>query len=67
MNDHSSPRVATRPIRGGFAAVVAFALLAPPMHALQFTMGEVTGNFDSTISFGGLYRLKNPDSEVGGP
>ena len=37
------------------------ALLAPPAAAIQFSHGELKGSFDSTFSFGGLYRLKDPD------
>lgn len=41
-------------------------LLACPGRALQFTLGEVQGSFDTTLSFGGLYRLKNPDPDFYG-
>jgi hypothetical protein len=39
------------------------ALLAPPAHAFQFAAGEFKGSFDSTFSFGGLYRLNDPSPD----
>ena len=39
----------------------AFTLPATPTLAIQFSKGELKGSFDSTLSFGGLYRLQNPD------
>src|SRR5262249_17269326 len=44
----------------------ALALLASPLPAVQFTLGELKGSFDSTLSFGGLYRLDNPDPDFYG-
>jgi hypothetical protein len=36
------------------------AFLAVPASALQFTQGDLRANFDTTLSFGGLHRLRNP-------
>lgn len=63
--DHPSARVVGRLPRA-FALSIALVLLVPPGRALQFTLGEVKGSFDSTLSFGGLYRLHNPDPEFYG-
>jgi len=41
-------------------------LPAPSAFAVQFTEGDLTGSFDSTFSFGGLYRLGNPSPEFYG-
>ena len=45
-------------------AVVGLVLalgLSPSARAFLFEIGEIKGSFDTTISVGGLYRLKNPD------
>jgi hypothetical protein len=39
---------------------LVFALLAPRADGIQFARGELKGAFDTTLSFGGLYRLKDP-------
>ncbi len=49
--------------RGVLAAFVTLTLLAPTTRAVPFAFGELKGNFDSTLSFGGLYRLKDPDAD----
>ena len=66
MNDHSSSRVASRPGRASAAALAALALLASPAGAVPFSFGELKGSFDSTLSLGGLYRLKDPDGDLYG-
>ena len=55
----------TRPAR---LAVLACgcALLAPLAQAFTFEHGELKGSFDSTFSFGGLYRLHDPDPQFYG-
>ncbi|HVU32838.1 MAG TPA: DUF1302 domain-containing protein [Opitutaceae bacterium] len=49
----------------GVAAILcgigALALLTP-VRAFQFSEGDLKGSFDSTLSFGGLYRLQDPSS-----
>ncbi len=60
MNDHPSPTVAARFGRATFIAALGVLLAAVPSRAFQFTFGELTGSFDSTLSVGGLYRLNNP-------
>ncbi|MDB6169458.1 MAG: hypothetical protein JWM88_2322 [Verrucomicrobia bacterium] len=37
-------------------------LLAPSGRAYQFASGDLSGSFDSTFSFGALYRLKDPSA-----
>ncbi len=36
------------------------------LRAVPLELGEVTGAFDTTLSFGGLYRLQNPDPDFYG-
>lgn len=64
MNDQTSCHSATRLTRA-VTVSLALALLAPA-GAIQFGSGNFKGSFDSTLSFGGLYRLKNPDPEFYG-
>ncbi len=45
---------------------LGLALLAPSVQAFPFSHGEIKGNFDTTLSFGGLYRLKNPSPDYYG-
>ncbi len=55
--------------RNGIALSVAAALFlsgAVSVHAFVFTLGDVNGNFDTTISIGTAYRLDNPDPELYG-
>ena len=66
MKDQSSPCVAHRLSRGSLAAFTALVLLAPSARAVPFTIGDLKGNFDSTLSFGGSYRLKDPDPDFYG-
>lgn len=42
------------------AAGLAIASSIVPANAVPFAAGEVKGSFDTTVSFGGLYRLKDP-------
>ena len=50
-------------VRPGFVRTVrlglGLAVLAPAALAVPFSSGELKGSFDSTLSFGGLYRLKD--------
>lgn len=48
------------------AASLALALSGAPAHAVQFTFGDIKASFDTTLSFGGLYRLRNPDPDFYG-
>ena len=48
------------------SAGLGFALFLPPASAIQFSNGELKGSFDSTFSFGGLYRLKDPSPDFYG-
>lgn len=64
MNDLPFPR-GLRPRLRSFALAFV-ALLATRLPAVQFTVGELKGSFDSTLSLGGLYRLQNPDPDFYG-
>ncbi|MDX1410189.1 MAG: DUF1302 family protein, partial [Saprospiraceae bacterium] len=38
-------------------------LLGSQAHAIEFSKGEITGSFDTTISYGAAWRLDDPDPE----
>jgi len=38
--------------------------MATPAAAFQFSLGDVSGNFDSTLSYGAAWRMKNQDSDL---
>jgi hypothetical protein len=46
--------------RTALVASLALAFVAHSAKAIQFSNGGLTGSFDSTISFGALYRLQEP-------
>ena len=54
-------RVSSRLARTALVLGLGAALLIPPAVAFPFSSGDLTGSFDSTFSFGGLYRLDNPN------
>ena len=60
MKDQTSSTVAIRCKRVALVTSLGLALLAPPSHAFQFAYGELKGSFDTTLSFGALYRLHDP-------
>ena len=47
-------------------AVSAFAALTPPLPAFQFTIGEAEASLDTTLSFGGSFRLHGPSPDYYG-
>jgi len=47
-------------------AAALFLSGAANVHAFVFALGDVNGNFDTTISVGVLSRLQNPDPELYG-
>lgn len=57
-----------RPLLTRAAAIATWGLafLGARLDAVQFEFGEFKGSFDSTLSIGGIYRLKNPDPEFYG-
>lgn len=66
MKDQSYPRIISSIARISVVASFGLALLAPSLHAVPFTIGEVKGSFDTTLSFGGLYRLSDPSPDYFG-
>jgi len=55
--------------RGGVAALVVASLylaLAAASYGFTFTVGELSGSFDSTLSVGTLYRLQEPSPDLYG-
>jgi hypothetical protein len=62
MNESLSSHLAARLVRAtAFLALVGGVLLCTG-RAMPFTLGEVKGNFDTTLSVGGLYRLNDPSN-----
>ncbi|RFC45659.1 MAG: Protein of unknown function (DUF1302) [Verrucomicrobia bacterium] len=61
-----SSRVSLHLTRPALAFALGALLLVNPAHAFQFTEGDLTGSFDSTFSFGGLYRLGAPSPQFYG-
>src|SRR5215217_7258336 len=53
---------ARRALLGSFGLV----MLTTSSWAIQFANGELKGAFDTTLSFGGLYRLKDPNPDFYG-
>jgi hypothetical protein len=53
------PRVSSQLFRWCVTGVGA-ALAGAALHAVPLQIGDVTGAFDTTLSFGGIYRLQNP-------
>ncbi|MEY6430828.1 DUF1302 domain-containing protein [Thioalkalicoccus limnaeus] len=51
-------------IAGALGAAVALAIAAPSVSAFEFTSGEITGSFDTTLSVGALWRLQNRESSL---
>ncbi|HUJ43381.1 MAG TPA: DUF1302 domain-containing protein [Opitutaceae bacterium] len=47
-------------------AALLFGAGSPAARAFTFTVGQVQGSFDSTLSIGTLYRLDNPDPSLYG-
>ncbi len=48
------------------AALTAAMCVVPASRAIVLEFGEVKGHFDTTLSFGALYRLSPPDPELYG-
>jgi hypothetical protein len=48
----------------GALALVATGAIAPPAHAFKFGNESVSGNFDSTISFGFIKRLQGTSRSI---
>jgi hypothetical protein len=54
-----------RAARAPLAAAVALGLvLAPAAHAFEFSRGELSGSFDTTVSYGYSWRLEDQDSNL---
>jgi hypothetical protein len=64
MKDPLPPRVFI--CARALVAAASLGLVISPATAFQFGQGEFKGSLDSTLSFGGLYRLKNPSPEYYG-
>lgn len=60
MNVLSSSRVPGWLRRKLALATLSVSAAIAPAHALQFTQGELKASFDTTLSFGGMYRLSDP-------
>ncbi len=58
--------VPSRQVCAAVALGLGGLLLAPSASAVQFNNGDLTGSFDTTMSYGVLYRLNNPSPEFYG-
>lgn len=61
MKSPTSFRVVSHLVRWNLAAILGLVSAFSTLRAVPLQVGEVTGAFDTTLSFGGLYRLQNPD------
>ncbi len=61
MNALQIFRVFNRRSHATAAIAISLLFLTQPAHGFQFGEGDWSGSFDTTVSFGGLYRLKGPD------
>ena len=43
--------------------VTVAGLLATPAQAIEFSNGELTGSFDTTVSYGATWRVDDPEAE----
>ena len=51
--------------RAPLASAVAIALLAAPAaHAFEFEKGELTGSWDTTVSYGYSQRMENINTDL---
>ena len=54
-----------RVARARLAAAVAVGLLmAPAVHAFEFSNGELQGSFDTTVSYGYAWRVEDQDPNL---
>ncbi|HEU0152276.1 MAG TPA: DUF1302 domain-containing protein [Arenimonas sp.] len=54
-----------RAARAPLAAAIALGLvLAPAAHAFEFSRGELTGSFDTTVSYGYSWRVEDQDTNL---
>jgi hypothetical protein len=58
--------VPSQPARLALVVALGAMVVAPCGFAFQFANGDLTGNFDSTFSIGGLYRKSDPSQEYYG-
>jgi hypothetical protein len=62
MKQSSHYPAAFRLRRAALAVGLGLAAFLPHSRAIPFTLGELKGNFDTTLSAGGLYRLNDPSN-----
>ena len=62
MHDHQLSSSGVRFSRVAAITIAGCALLLPPTRAVQFGSGALKGSFDTTLSFGALYRLHDPSN-----
>ena len=61
VNITKCPRARRKRIGGMLMACASLLIITKSSSAFQFGEGDWSGSFDTTVSFGGLYRLKGPD------
>ncbi len=66
MNVMKSPRASNLLTRRALALGLGCLLLTTTSRAVQFTNGDLSGSFDTTLSFGAMYRLSDPSADFYG-
>ncbi len=59
---HPERRAARAPLGAALALALVFGA-AGPAQAIEFSNGELAGNFDTTVSYGLTWRMDDPDPE----
>ncbi len=62
VNITKCPRARRKRIGGMLMACASLLIITQSSSAFQFGEGDWSGSFDTTLSFGGLYRLNSPDA-----
>lgn len=63
MNAIDQSRNVTRKPLAAFVAAALFGCSVSPAFAIEFSNGEITGSFDTTVSYGATWRVDDPDPE----
>lgn len=59
-----SNRSSSRMLRAPLALAIATVFLAPAAQAFEFEAGPITGNIDTTVSYGATFRMEDPDDDL---
>ncbi len=61
---HGGRPVILRPVAAAIVAALAAAGTATKVHAVDFQHGELNGSWDTTLSYGQLWRIEDPDCHL---